>query len=341
MNGGPQRGDAPGSHADFAIRVVIVIALGALALLAWRLHDVFLLVFAALLVAVVLHAAADGLCRLLPMRKGIAIAIAGLLIAGVLAAAGTLFGQEVKTQISGLGETLPDAWTRFVGWVGENRVQSVLDAVSPDGSTVASMAQSAVGVLTTAFSGLMLAVLGGIYFAVSPGEYRKGMLAMLPSRARDPIDAATRETGRALRNWLLGQLVSMVTTFAAVFIGLSLIGVPSALALAIVAGLLEFIPLVGPFLGAVPALLIALTVSFETTLWTAGFFVVWQQIEGNALAPIVMRYAVSIPPAVTLFALFLFGGLFGIIGILLGGPLTVAAWVLVKRLWVDTREPAS
>ena len=75
-------------------------------------------------------------------------------------------------------------------------------------------------------------------------------------------------------------------------------------------------------------------------LWTAGFFVVWQQIEGNALAPLVMRYAVRIPPAVTLFALFLFGGLFGIGGIILGGPLTVATWMMVRRLWIDEREKA-
>lgn len=328
------------SAGAFALRVVIAIALVGLALLIWRLHDILLLVFAATLVAVILHAAADAICRLVTLPRWLALAVAGLAIVALLATAATLFGHEVAAQLSGLSEALPDAWATFANWVGEDRLQSAISTISPDGATVASMAQSAFGMVTASVTGLTLAVLGGVYLAADPGGYRGGALLLLPEAARTPVGAAMRDTGRALRNWLLGQLLSMLATFVMVFIGLSLIGVPSALALAIVAGLLEFIPLVGPFLGAVPALLIALTGGIELFLWTAGFFVVWQQVEGNALAPLVMRYAVRIPPAVTLFALFLFGGLFGIGGVILGGPLTVAAWMMVRRLWIDEREKA-
>lgn len=331
---------APRDHealAGFAVRVLIALALVGLALLAWRLHDVLLLVFGAVLVAVILHAAADGVCRVLPVPRGAALAIAALLILALVGGAGMLFGAEIGSELSTLASTLPDAWARFVAWVGEDRVQSVLDTVSPDGSTVASVVHTVLGTITGALSGLVLAVLGGVYLAVNPGGYRRGVRAMLPRDAREPVDGAMGATGTALRNWLFGQLLSMAATFGAVLLGLTVLGVPSALALAIVAGLLEFIPLVGPFLGAVPACLMALTAGVETFAWTVGFFVVWQQIEGNALAPLVMRYAVKIPPAVTLFALFLFGGLFGAVGVLLGGPLTVAAWVMVKRLWVDPR----
>ncbi|AJP74709.1 hypothetical protein TS85_21255 [Sphingomonas hengshuiensis] len=309
-------------------------ALLAGALLVWRMHDVLLLVFAAILVAVILHAAADGLCWLLPIGRGVALALGGLLIVLVLGGVGALFGHELTKQLSDLSTLLPAAWERFVEWVGEDRVQGALDGISPNGATVASIAQTSIGLVTTALSGLVLAVLGGIYLAISPRMYHRGALKLLPDRARAPVADATRETAQGLRNWLLGQLISMAATGIAVFIGLSLIGVPSALALAIIAGLFEFIPLVGPFLGAVPAVLIALTAGVGPFLWTIGFFVVWQQIEGNAMAPLVMRFAVSIPPAVTLFALFLFGGLFGVIGVLLGGPLTVAAWILVSKLWV-------
>jgi predicted PurR-regulated permease PerM len=323
--------------AGFAVRVLIALALGGLALLSWRLHDVLLLLFGAVLVAVILNAAADGVCRIAPVPRGVALAIAALLILGLLGGAVRLFGAEIGTELSSLAKALPDAWRRFVAWVGEDRVQSVLSQVSPDGSTVATIVQTVLGTVTAALSGLVLAVLGGVYLAIDPSGYRRGVRAVLPRGARAPVDDAMNETGKSLRNWLFGQLVSMACTFAAVAIGLTLLDVPSALALAIVAGLLEFIPLVGPFLGAVPACLMALTAGVETFAWTVGFFAVWQQIEGNALAPLVMRYAVKIPPAVTLFALFLFGGLFGAVGVLLGGPLTVATWVMVKRLWVDPR----
>ena len=325
---------------DFAVRVVVAIALVALAALVWRLHDVVLLLFAAILVSVVLHAAADGVRRIVPVPGGAAVPLAGLLIVGGLAGAGTLFGHEIGQQLSGLGDALPGAWQRFTAWVGEERVAALVEGMSPDGSTIASMAQSAFGTISGSLTGFILAVLGGVYLAADPGKYRRGALRMLPRRAQPPAGEAMTATGKALRNWLFGQLISMAATFLAVFAGLSFVGVPSALALAIVAGLLEFIPLVGPFLGAIPALLIALLGGVEMFLWTAGFFVLWQQIEGNALAPLVMRYAVSIPPAVTLFSLFMFGGVFGIMGVILGGPLTVATWVMVKRLWVDRREHA-
>lgn len=338
--GSPAMDDGKARRAgrgEFATRVVIAIALVAFALLLWKLQHVLLLIFAAILVAVILHAAGDGLRRIVPLPGGLAMAVAGLLIVGLLVGAGILFGRQVGAQLSALSDALPGAWSRFVAWAGEGRVQTALKSIAPDGSTMASIMQTVLSAVSSAASGLMLAILGGIYLAVDPGKYRRGLLAVLPAGARGAADDATKETGKALRNWLLGQLVSMATTFAAVFIGLSVIGVPSALALAIVAGLFEFIPLVGPFLGAVPACLMALTLGVDSFAWTVGFFAVWQQIEGNGLAPLVMRYAVSIPPAVTLFALFVAGALFGIVGIVLGGPLTVAAWVMVKRLWVDPR----
>ncbi|WP_448663110.1 AI-2E family transporter [Sphingomonas sp. CJ20] len=318
----------------FATRVLVTLALTALALLIWHMHDVLLLLFAAVLVAVILHAAADGLCWLLPIRRGIALAIGGLSIVAALGGVGMLFGHELRAQMSQLSTLLPAAWQSFVVWVGEDRVQGVVDTISPNGATVASIAQTMIGIVTTALSGLLLAVLGGVYLAISPRMYQRGALQLLPERARPAVDDATRATARGLRNWLLAQLVSMAATGTAVFIGLTLIGAPSALGLAIVAGLFEFIPLIGPLLGAIPAVLIALTVGVGPFLTTIGFFAIWQQIQGNGMAPLVLRYAVSIPPAVTLFALFLFGGLFGVMGILLGGPLTVAVWILVGKLWV-------
>lgn len=324
----------------FATRVLIVIALVGGAIMVWRMHEVLLLVFAAILVAVILHAAAGGLRRFVPLGEGVALAVAGLTIVGVLGGVALLFGQEVGGQLSDLSTALPEAWNGFARRIGEDRVQSVIDSIAPDGSTVTSIVQTTFGMVSAALSGLLLAVLGGIYLAVSPAMYQRGALTLLPASVRPMVGDATRAAADGLRNWLVAQLLSMAATATVVFIGLSLIGVPSALALAIVAGLLEFIPLVGPFLGAVPAVLMAMTVGVETFAWTVGFFVVWQQIEGNAMAPLVMRYAVSIPPAATLFALFLFGGMFGAIGVILGGPLTVAAWILVIRLWLPRAEAA-
>ncbi|HET9199563.1 MAG TPA: AI-2E family transporter, partial [Dehalococcoidia bacterium] len=109
---------------------------------------------------------------------------------------------------------------------------------------------------------------------------------------------------------------------------------PAALALALLAGLAQFVPLIGPIVAAVPALLIALSEGWQIVLWTLMLYVAIQQVESNVITPLVQRQAVSLPPAVTLFAVVAFGLLFGPLGLLVAPPLAVVALVAVKKLWV-------
>ena len=109
---------------------------------------------------------------------------------------------------------------------------------------------------------------------------------------------------------------------------------PAALALALLAGLAEFVPLVGPIVATISALLIALSVGWETALWTLLLYIVIQQVESNLIIPLVQRRVVELPPAVTLFAVVAFGLLFGLLGVLFATPLAVVVFVAVKKLWV-------
>jgi predicted PurR-regulated permease PerM len=94
------------------------------------------------------------------------------------------------------------------------------------------------------------------------------------------------------------------------------------------------VPIVGPVVSATPALLIALTDSWETALWTLLLYVGIQQVESNLIMPLVQRRVVELPPAVTLFAVVAFGLLFGSLGVLFATPLAVVIFVAVKKLWV-------
>jgi predicted PurR-regulated permease PerM len=134
--------------------------------------------------------------------------------------------------------------------------------------------------------------------------------------------------------WLRGQLVAMLAVGALTGLGAALIGLPSALALGLLAGLLEFVPIVGPIFAAIPALLLAATLGWSEVLWTLALFIVIQQIEGNMLMPAIMQKAVELPPAVTLFAVLAFGLLFGPLGVLLATPLAVVLMVLVQHLYL-------
>lgn len=191
--------------------------------------------------------------------------------------------------------------------------------------------------LTSVFGALaytLLVIAGGVYFAAQPQLYRSGILYLFPKRKRPLIGSALDDTGEAIKRWLLGTLFSMGLIGTLTGIGLWLLGVPSPVALGLLAGLLEFVPLIGPIAAAIPAILIAFTQSPELALWTLGLFIVIQQLEGNIVQPIVQQYAVDLPPALLLFSVVAGGYLFGIVGILFAAPLTVAAYMLVRRLYV-------
>ena len=194
-----------------------------------------------------------------------------------------------------------------------------------------------------ALADTLLVLFGGIYLAARPDFYRSGIIKLVPQSGRALTAEALDDSGRALRLWLLGRLVSMTVVGILTGFGLWLIGVPSALTLGLLSALLEFIPFIGPIIASVPAILLALLIGPEEALWTAGLYLIVQQIEGNLLEPLVQQRAVELPPALLLFSLVAGGLLFGMVGIIFAAPLLVVTYVLVKRLYVrealNTKTP--
>ena len=177
-------------------------------------------------------------------------------------------------------------------------------------------------------------LVGGIYLAANPRMHVHGVARLLPPARRVTVLRAMHDTGNALRLWLIGQGVVMLSMGLMMWAAYAWLGLPSAAALALIAALADFVPFIGPILGALPALVIASTIDMQTLLWTLGAVVVAQQIESYALMPFVQRRAVKLPPFIGLFSIVVFGTLFGLIGIILAVPLAVAVMTLVQRLWV-------
>jgi predicted PurR-regulated permease PerM len=323
----------------FVRRVLIVASIVVLLLLAWSLVDVLLLVFGAVLIAVLLRALADPIARRTPLSDRWALATVTLALVVAIGLAAWLFGAEVRAQVGELADRLPEAWRSFeerlgATDLGERLISRAQDAAPDAGSVVSGLA----GVVTSFVGGLadlLLIVFGGLYLAAQPGLYRRGALLLFPAGpSRERIAGTLDASGAALRLWLLGQLVAMAFLFVLTGLGLWAIGVPAALALALLAGLAQFVPLIGPIVAAVPALLIALSEGWQIALWTLLLYGAIQQVESNVITPLVQRQAVSLPPAVTLFAVVAFGLLFGPLGVLFATPLAVVALVAVKKLWV-------
>jgi predicted PurR-regulated permease PerM len=338
----PHQGTLAGPGA-VARSALIVFAVGALFFLAWQLRHVFLLILGAIVVAVVLRALADPFRRRLRLPDWAALLASVLTVAAVIGAAFWLVGSEVAAQVTTLARDLPAAWEQFRERLEGSIAGDVLDqALAELGGSgiVASLGRFGL-TLGGAVIGLFVVVVAGIFLAAQPRTYRDGLLQLVPRPQRATAGEAVDASGEALKRWLRGQLVQMLIIGTLTGIGLWIIGVPSALTLGILAGLLEFVPFVGPIIAAIPALLLAGAQGSETFFWTLGLYLVIQQVEGNLVQPLVQRFAVKIPPVVLLFAILFAAPLFGPLGVVLAAPLAVLAFVLVKRLYVrealDTR----
>lgn len=330
---------SPSPLRPFAARVLVVMALGALALLAWQLSELLLIVFGAVVVGVLLHGLATLLRKWLPLPEWAALALVILVLVLALSAIVLLFGAEVAAQIDTFRATLPAAWNKFHAWLQSGplgpQIERIPDQLRDGASTLATHAGAIVLSAGGGVTDAVLMMVGGLYLAAQPRLYRQCLLHLLPRDRRGVADEALTASGQALRAWLTGQLLAMAVIGTLTGIGLWLLGVPVALGIGLLTALLDFIPIVGPIVAAVPAILLGFTVSPQVALGALLLFVVLQQLEGHVLQPLIQARAVDLPPALLLFSLFGIGVLFGPMGVVLAAPLTVVLYVLVKRLYVQ------
>jgi predicted PurR-regulated permease PerM len=221
-------------------------------------------------------------------------------------------GQQPAGQISGLPETLSGqlgAITRYLF----------------------SFLSSTVAVIT----GILLILFMAIYIGSNPDLYHRGVLHLIPHRGRPRAAQVLEAVGLTLRRWLRAQLIAMVVIGVVTTLGLWALDVKAALALGIIAGLLEFIPLIGPWLSAVPAVAMAFLDSPQKALFVILLYVGIQFLENHLLIPMVMQEGVDLPPVLTLIGLALMGVVFGFLGMLIAVPLLAAIMTAVKLLYVE------
>lgn len=322
--------------AEFIRKFLIGLALLVLALLLWKLSDVLLLAFGAVLVAIVLHAAADALVRYLRVPDRWGLMVAGLLILMVFIGLGALFGTQVRAQFSNVVERLPFAVDNFSKNLGLGQVSDDISEMisnAPSGGLAARLAGIG-GAILDGLANFLLVVIAGLYIAADPRLYTRGFVKLFPKRQHERVESSLDASGQVLRLWLIAQLIAMTCVALLSTAAYWLIGLPSPIGLGLIAGVMDFIPFLGPILGALPALLIAFSVSGEAALWTIGAVLVIQQIEGNVIQPLVARSMISVPPAMALFAILVGSILFGTLGLIFGFPLAIVTYVLVKKLYV-------
>jgi len=182
---------------------------------------------------------------------------------------------------------------------------------------------------------VLLILFTALYIGAEPRLYYEGLLHLFPHTARPRAAEVLAAIGASLRKWLLAQLLMMVAIGVIDAVGFSLLGVKAALALGLIAGLLEFIPLLGPILSAVPAIAMGFLDSPQKALFVALLCWGVQFLEGHILAPLLMKRGVDLPPVVTLIGLSLMAIVFGFLGMMVAVPVLAALMVAIRMLYVE------
>ena len=331
---------------EFLKRVLAatVVVVGVVLLVAFVGYTarVLLLLFAGVLLGILLRGFSELLVRLTPLSGGWALAVVCVVIFGGIAALVVLSAPSVASQLELLGDQWPRAVERARAYAVQTSAGRWLYERTP---TVAQIAlslsggeQNVTGLMSLSLgftTNLILVVFIGIYFAAEPRSYMMGAILLVPVGQRERARALFGEVGRTLHWWLLGRLAGMLIIGTLASVGLTLLGVPLAMALGLFAGLMEFIPYLGPLIGLIPALLIGLSVSPEMALYVFLLYLALQSFESYFISPYIDRQTVLLPPVFTLMVQVVFGAILGAAGLALAVPLTAATVVLVKRLYIE------
>lgn len=309
--------------------------------LIWLLRDILLLGFAAVLIACVLRGASNVLQQ--KTRFGPHLSLFAVMFVVTLAICAILWwrGSAISDQIAEISQQLSTQLERLWHELGSSSWGSVLThQLQLAGNTVRSgltgylpgVAGSVLGV-----GGSLIVILAtAAFLAASPELYLEGSLRLLPVPWRPRAREVLNEIATALQLWFLGQVADMAVVTLLIGAGLLLLAVPLAFTLALLAGLLNFVPYVGALVGAIPAIFVALSQSPTLGAWVALLFLVVQFLEGNLIGPWIQKRTIALAPALTILSQTVLGTLFGLIGLIVAMPLMAALVTAVRMIYVES-----
>jgi predicted PurR-regulated permease PerM len=321
------------------------VALAFLLAVAFKFFDtlarLFLIVYASAIVAILFSAVR----RVIPLERRL---LAGLLgVTGIALLGLTLwFGvPALAGQVRGLVEMAPEGAERIqhgVEWLEERTGIAIPITAAPDGRELAEMAGGMGQIFGRAFTALeallipIILFFGGLFAMAGPNDrLLNPMLRIVPRGLRPAWYRIFQLLSERLIGWLKGTALAMLAVGILSTIAFTIIGIPNALALGVISGLFEFIPIFGPWIGGGVAALVALVDDPMKAVWAVLAAIVIQQIESYVITPWAMSHSAKLHPYITLFALVVFGGLFGFLGILMALPLALLVWTVVQVLWVE------
>jgi len=326
------------------ITAVVVIFAILVLLLLYYTFDIVLLIFASVLLAIFLRGLADIAGRYVKIGEGWLVLIVSVILLGVLAGSIALLAPSVAEQGRHLRLEVPVSIQKVSNYLAQfgwgrtiiEQLPSTKEAtemITDSGflSNLGGFFSSTLGAIGNFFVVILLA----IYLATEPKFYAHGFTKLFPIERRERVREVLAGIGETLRWWLIGKVGSMIFIGILTWIGLSIIGVPLALTLGLIAGLLSFIPNFGPIISAIPALLLAFIDSPITAVYVLALYIGVQLIESNLVTPIIERETVELPPALTIIFQLALSVMIGGLGLVLATPLLAVIMVLVQMVYIQ------
>lgn len=318
--------------------LLVIVAVAGLMFITvrWAWHAVLTLL-GGMLWGLVIDGATSFVSRHTRMPRWLAMLLLGIVSLGLFGLFWWWMGSSLASEFGGISQQVSEAWQVVRGKIegtewGTRLLDDAQNLASSKEVTsrVGGVLSSTVGALGT----IVLIFFFGIYFALAPDLYIGGALHLVPKHYRARLREVIAHVGIALRSWVLGRLVSMLIVGLGTGIGLWILGVPMALGLAIIAGLLSFVPNLGPAAAMIPGTLIAFSQGMMPGVWTAVVYLSVQAIETYVITPVIEQRVVSLPPAVLLGFQLLMGISSGVLGLFMATPLIVGTIVVIQALYI-------
>jgi predicted PurR-regulated permease PerM len=321
------------TRSEFFLRSAIFVAIALTPFLIWQLFNVIVLATGAVLIATLMHLVATPFLKL-RLPRGAALALSGLLIASLVGTTFYLFDQTMASEFHDVLRSAEEAADYLSLAISRSGLSDYLPKSFSENVSLSGVIGRSFTISVEAILGALVAISVGVFLASEPKLYSEGFTLLFAPQWRKEARETLAHVSTALRRWLLGQMIEMVTVGVMAGVAVWLIGLPSPFALGAISGLSEFIPYIGPILAIFPSVAVAATIGPYPMLWTILAYLAIHQLDGNMIMPLIQRQLVRVPPALMLISIATFGTLFGLGATIFAAPLTVVIYVAVIKLYL-------
>jgi predicted PurR-regulated permease PerM len=324
-------------------RAFVWIGLTLAVILVWILAQPLLLILGGIVFASMLDGGTRLLGRVLPIGRGWRLAIVSILAVVFIVATIWVAGVQLTAQASAFSTTVTAQANRILAWAGthgftpgEIQLDQLSQQLMGGLGRLTSAVSSAIGAITS----LVMIMVIGVFLAVEPRLYERGIGWMLPLRSRDSFYRTSSRMGYTLRRLMAGRLLGMAVEGVGTWLLLWAGGVPMAALLGLLTGILAFLPNIGAIISGVLIILVGFSGGVDQGLWAIAVYVIVQIVDGYLIVPYVARKTVDLAPATVLGAQLLFGALFGILGLALADPIVAMVKAALQQISEESDTPA-